>query len=350
MSAPKLLRSTTALPGTKASKKAMPLVYVSRAFSSTRQLLKGTDTVASSSQHVRIVEVGPRDGLQNEKMLIPTETKVTLINKLSDAGLPVVEATSFVSPKWVPQMGDAKQVMAQISRKPGVSYPVLTPNVKGLEAAIAAGAEEVAIFGAASQSFSQKNINCSISESIKRFAAVVDQAKAAGLRIRGYVSCVAGCPYEGRVDPQAVADVAKELVDMGCYEISLGDTIGVGRPREIQAMLEVVAKAVPVNQLAIHCHDTYGQALANIYASLQFGVRVVDSSVAGLGGCPYAKGATGNVATEDVVYMLEGNGFKTGVDLEKLAHIGQWISSELGRPTGSRVARALLSKEKQATE
>ncbi|KAJ1813898.1 hypothetical protein LPJ75_002993 [Coemansia sp. RSA 2598] len=321
----------------------------SRAFGSTRQLLKGTDTAAksplfpASSSFVRIVEVGPRDGLQNEKKLIPTETKVALINKLSDAGLSVVEATSFVSPKWVPQMGDAKQVMTQITKKPGVSYPVLTPNVKGLEAAIAAGAEEVAIFGAASESFSRKNINCSISESIKRFADVAEQAKAAGLRIRGYVSCVAGCPYEGRIEPRAVADVAKDL-------ISLGDTIGVGRPREIQAMLEVVAKAVSVNQLAIHCHDTYGQALANIYAALQFGVRVVDSSVAGLGGCPYAKGATGNVATEDVVYMLEGNGFETGVDLERLAHTGQWISSELGRPTGSRVARALLSKEKQAKE
>ncbi|KAJ2842056.1 hypothetical protein GGI22_007680, partial [Coemansia erecta] len=285
-----------------------------RGFSTTRKSLKGIDSIASSSNksspqsYVKIVEVGPRDGLQNEKTLIPTETKVSLINRLADAGLPVVEATSFVSPKWVPQMGDAEKVMAKINRRPGVSYPVLTPNVKGLEAAIAAGATEVAIFGAASESFSQKNINCSIAESIRRFAQVTDAAKKAGLRIRGYVSCVAGCPYEGKVDPRVVASVAKDLSDLGCYEISLGDTIGVGRPREIQKMIDAVAKHVPISQLAIHCHDTYGQALANIYASLESGIRVVDSSVAGLGGCPYAKGATGNVATEDVVYMLEGNG------------------------------------------
>ncbi|KAJ2463592.1 hypothetical protein GGI02_005205 [Coemansia sp. RSA 2322] len=276
--------------------------------------------------------------------MVPTETKVALINMLADVGLMTVEATSFVSPKWVPQMSDAKQVMAQIARRPGVSYPVLAPNLKGLEAAIVAGAEEVAIFGAASESFSQKNINCSIAESIQRFEAVTDAAKSAGLRIRGYVSCVAGCPYEGRVAPEAVAAVAKALLDMGCYEISLGDTIGVGRPREIRSMIDAVARVVPVEQLAIHCHDTYGQALANIYASLEAGIRVVDSSVAGLGGCPYAKGATGNVATEDVVYMLEGNGFRTGVDLDKLARVGEWISGELGRPTGSRVARALLAK------
>ncbi|KAJ2397419.1 hypothetical protein GGI23_003545 [Coemansia sp. RSA 2559] len=321
-----------------------------RGFSITRKSLKGTDNITSSSSksspqsYVKIVEVGPRDGLQNEKTLIPTETKVSLINRLADAGLPVVEATSFVSPKWVPQMGDAEKVMAKINRRPGVSYPVLTPNVKGLEAAIAAGAAEVAIFGAASESFSQKNINCSIAESIRRFAQVADAAKKAGLRIRGYVSCVAGCPYEGKVDPRVVASVAKDLSDLGCYEISLGDTIGVGRPREIQKMIDAVAKHVPISQLAIHCHDTYGQALANIYASLESGIRVVDSSVAGLGGCPYAKGATGNVATEDVVYMLEGNGFSTGADLHKLIDVGQWISGELGRPTGSRVARAMLAK------
>ncbi|KAJ2015120.1 hypothetical protein GGI14_004468 [Coemansia sp. S680] len=314
-----------------------------RAFSASRLVCKST-TGISSRPSVKIVEVGPRDGLQNEKKLIPTETKVALINRLADTGLSAVEATSFVSPKWVPQMGDAKQVMAQITRKPGVSYPVLTPNLKGLESAIAAGAKEVAIFGAASESFSLKNINCSIAESLARFEAVVDRAKMAGLQIRGYVSCVVGCPYEGKVAPQAVADVAKALLDMGCYEISLGDTIGVGRPREIQSMVDAVARVVPVEQLAIHCHDTYGQALANIYASLEAGVRVVDSSVSGLGGCPYAKGATGNVATEDVVYMLEGNGFSTGVDLNKLALVGQWISGELERPTGSRVARALLAK------
>ncbi|KAJ1959446.1 hypothetical protein GGI12_004334 [Dipsacomyces acuminosporus] len=314
-----------------------------RAFSTTRQFAKSVD---ASRPFVKIVEVGPRDGLQNEKTLIPADVKVSLINKLADAGLSVVEATSFVSPKWVPQMGDAKQVMAGITRKPGVSYPVLTPNTKGLEAAIASGAEEVAIFGAASESFSQKNINCTIAESIKRFEGVTERAKESGLRIRGYVSCVVGCPYEGRIDPQAVADVAKDLVALGCYEISLGDTIGVGRPREIKAMIDAVSKHVPVDQLAIHCHDTYGQAIANIYASLESGIRVVDSSVAGLGGCPYAKGATGNVATEDVVYLLEGSGYSTGVDLDKLADVGQWISSQLGRPTASRVGRALLAKKR----
>ncbi|KAJ1994120.1 hypothetical protein EDC05_001790 [Coemansia umbellata] len=319
--------------------------WMQRGFSNSHVPLKELTDTSDRHSFVKIVEVGPRDGLQNEKMIIPTATKVTLINNLADAGLPVVEATSFVSPKWVPQMGDAKQVMAGIDRKLGVSYPVLTPNVKGLEAAIAAGAKEVAIFGAASESFSQKNINCSIAESIKRFEQVAEMAKNAGLRIRGYVSCVVGCPYEGKVDPVAVAAVARDLVDLGCYEISLGDTIGVGRPREIQRMVDAVAKHISTSQLAIHCHDTYGQALANIYASLEAGIRVVDSSIAGLGGCPYAKGATGNVATEDVAYMLEGNGFSTGTNLHKLVNIGQWISSELGRPTGSRVARAMLAKE-----
>ncbi|KAJ2682137.1 hypothetical protein H4R19_007189, partial [Coemansia spiralis] len=298
---------------------------------------------ATSPSFVKIVEVGPRDGLQNEKKPVPTSVKVSLIDRLTDAGLSVVEATSFVSPKWVPQMGDAKEVMARIHRRPGVSYPVLTPNTKGLEAAIAAGAEEVAIFGAASESFSRRNINCSIAESIERFAAVAKQAQAAGLRVRGYVSCVAGCPYEGHIDPEAVANVAKALADLGCYEISLGDTIGVGRPREIRAVVDAVARKVPVERLAVHCHDTYGQALANIHASLERGIRTVDSSVAGLGGCPYAKGATGNVATEDVVYMLEGCGFDTGVDLHALALTGEWISGELGRPSSSRVARALLA-------
>ncbi|KAJ1842628.1 hypothetical protein LPJ70_003735 [Coemansia sp. RSA 2708] len=313
-------------------------------FSTTTAAGKSTVAPSRSSSFVKIVEVGPRDGLQNEKQVIPTDVKVALINRLADAGLSVVEATSFVSPKWVPQMADAQQVMAQISRKSDVSYPVLTPNVKGLEAAIKSGAEEVAIFGAASESFSRKNINCSIAESIERFAAVAEQARQHKLRIRGYVSCVAGCPYEGRIDPLAVAQVAKSLVDLGCYEISLGDTIGVGRPREIQTMIEAVGKVVPIEKLAIHCHDTYGQALANIYAALALGIRTVDSSVAGLGGCPYAKGATGNVATEDVVYMLDGCGFTTGVDLHKLVAVGQWISGELNRTTGSRVARALLAK------
>ncbi|KAJ2890979.1 hypothetical protein GGI21_005992, partial [Coemansia aciculifera] len=302
-----------------------------RAFSTTPLARKSIDATTSPSSRpsVKIVEVGPRDGLQNEKELLSTKIKVLLINRLTDAGLPVVESTSFVSPKWVPQMVDATQVMNLITRKPGVSYPVLTPNLKGLEAAIAAGAEEVAIFGAASESFSMRNINCSIAESLTRFEAMAVAAKAAGLRIRGYVSCVAGCPYEGTIAPQAVADVAKALLDMGCYEISLGDTIGVGRPKEIQSMLDAVARVVPVEQLAIHCHDTYGQALANIYASLEAGVRVVDSSVSGLGGCPYAKGSSGNVATEDVVYMLEGNGFSTGVDLDKLINVGAWITAKL---------------------
>ncbi|KAJ2682299.1 hypothetical protein IWW39_006056 [Coemansia spiralis] len=326
-----------------ATRSLAPARFV-RAFSASRHVFKST-TDTSSRPSVKIVEVGPRDGLQNEKTLIQTETKVSLIDRLADTGLSAIEATSFVSPKWVPQMGDAKQVMAQITRKPGVSYPVLTPNLKGLESAIAAGAKEVAIFGAASESFSMKNINCSIAESLARFEEVVARAKAEGLLIRGYVSCVAGCPYEGKIAPQAVADVAKALLDMGCYEVSLGDTIGVGRPLEIRNMIDAVTRVVPVEQLAIHCHDTYGQALANIYASLEAGIRVVDSSVSGLGGCPYAKGATGNVATEDVVFMLEGNGFSTGVDLSKLVHVGQWISGELGREPGSRVARALLAKE-----
>ncbi|KAJ2631374.1 hypothetical protein H4R22_002026 [Coemansia sp. RSA 1290] len=312
-----------------------------RSFSSTIGAAKSIEPVQDQTSFVKIVEVGPRDGLQNEKQVIPTDVKVALINKLANAGLSVVEATSFVSPKWVPQMADARKVMAEITRKPGVSYPVLTPNVKGLEAAIESGAKEIAIFGAASESFSKKNINCSIAESIRRFAEVAELAKKNHLRIRGYVSCVAGCPYEGKIEPSAVARVSKDLVELGCYEISLGDTIGVGRPREIQAMIDAVSRKVPTKQLAIHCHDTYGQALANIYAAINMGIRTVDSSVAGLGGCPYAKGATGNVATEDVVYMLEGNGFSTNVDLRKLVDVGLWISDKLDRPTGSRVARAL---------
>ncbi|KAJ2455444.1 hypothetical protein EV183_000776 [Coemansia sp. RSA 2336] len=316
-----------------------------RSFSSSISAAKSTEPAQDPASFVKIVEVGPRDGLQNEKQVIPTHVKVALINKLADVGLSVVEATSFVSPKWVPQMADARAVMAEITRKPGVSYPVLTPNVKGLEAAIEAGAREVAIFGAASETFSRKNINCSIAESIRRFAEVAELARKHHLRIRGYVSCVAGCPYEGNIEPSAVARVAKDLVELGCYEISLGDTIGVGRPREIQAMIDAVSTKVPTEQLAIHCHDTYGQALANIYAAVDMGIRTVDSSVAGLGGCPYAKGATGNVATEDVVYMLEGNGFRTNVDLRKLVDVGLWISEKLDRSTGSCVARALAQKK-----
>ena len=289
---------------------------------------------------VRMVEVGPRDGLQNEKSMVPTAVKVELVNRLSDAGLSVVEAASFVSPKWVPQMGDSAEVLAGIARKPGVRYAALTPNLKGLEGALAAKADEVAVFGAASESFSQKNINCSIAESLDRFAPVMEQAKAAGVPVRGYVSCVLGCPYEGEIAPRAVADVAERLFAMGCYEISLGDTIGTGTPTKAQLMIAAVAERVPVDKIAVHFHDTYGQALANILAALQMGVAVVDSSVAGLGGCPYAKGASGNVASEDVLYMLNGLGIETGVDLDKLIAAGAFISDAIGRPTASKVARA----------
>ncbi|MBP2300589.1 hydroxymethylglutaryl-CoA lyase [Azospirillum picis] len=289
---------------------------------------------------VRMVEVGPRDGLQNEKSMVPTAVKVELVNRLSDAGLTVVEAASFVSPKWVPQMGDSAEVLAGIARKPGVRYAALTPNLKGLEGALAAKADEVAVFGAASESFSRKNINCSIAESLDRFAPVMEQAKAAGVPVRGYVSCVLGCPYEGEIAPQAVADVAERLYAMGCYEISLGDTIGTGTPTKAQLMIAAVAERVPVDKIAVHFHDTYGQALANILAALQMGVAVVDSSVAGLGGCPYAKGASGNVASEDVLYMLNGLGIETGVDLDRLVAAGAFISEAIGRPTASKVARA----------
>jgi hydroxymethylglutaryl-CoA lyase len=294
---------------------------------------------------VRIVEVGPRDGLQNEKQEVPTKLKLELIERLADAGLPAVEATAFVSPKWIPQMADHTEVLEGIRRKPGVSYPVLTPNLKGFQAALAAGATEVAIFGAASESFSKKNINCSIAESLERFRPVADAAREAGVKVRGYISCVLGCPYEGEVAPEKVAEVAKTLFDMGCYEISLGDTIGTGTPGKTQKMIETVARRVPVSRLAGHYHDTYGQALANIYASLELGVATFDSSVAGLGGCPYAKGASGNVATEDVVYMLNGLGIETGVDLDKLVEIGRWICGVIGKEPVSKAARALAAKK-----
>ena len=293
---------------------------------------------------VRIVEVGPRDGLQNEPGEVPTAVKLELIERLADAGLPAVEATAFVSPKWVPQMADHTEVLERIRRRPGVSYPVLTPNLKGFEAARAAGATEVAIFGAASEAFSKKNINCSIDESLERFRPVAAEAKKHGVKVRGYVSCVLGCPYEGEVPPERVAHVAHALFDMGCYEVSLGDTIGVGTPGKTRAMIEACAKRVPVAKLAGHYHDTYGQALANIYASFEVGVRTFDSSIAGLGGCPYAKGASGNVATEDVVYMLHGLGVETGVDLGKLVGIGQWICGVLGREPSSKVNKALSAK------
>jgi len=290
---------------------------------------------------VKIVEVGPRDGLQNEAQPVSVEVKVALIDRLTQAGLPVIESGSFVSPKWVPQMASSAEVLAAIAKKPDVVYPVLTPNMQGLEAALAAGAQEVAVFGAASESFSQKNINCSIAESLDRFAPVIAHARSKGIKVRGYVSCVLGCPYEGAVAPLAVAQVAKRLADMGCYEISLGDTIGTGTPTKAQAMVDSVAALLPVDMLAAHFHDTYGQALANILAVMEKGVAVVDSSVAGLGGCPYAKGASGNVATEDVVYMLNGMGITTGIDLAKLITAGRFICDAIGRPTGSKVAKAL---------
>ncbi len=291
---------------------------------------------------VKIVEVGPRDGLQNEKEWVPTDVKIELIERLADAGLSAVEATAFVSPKWVPQMGDSTEVLKRIRRKPSVSYPVLTPNLKGFESAVEAGATEVAIFGAASESFSQKNIHCSISESLKRFEPVMSAARAAGVKVRGYVSCVVGCPYEGKVEPHRVAWVALSLYEMGCYEVSLGDTIGVGTPATVRRMLEIVARDVPLSSLAGHYHDTYGMAIANIYASLGLGMSVFDSSISGLGGCPYAKGASGNVATEDLVYLLNGLGVHTGIDLERLATCSGWISNALRRNPNSRVAQALL--------
>jgi hydroxymethylglutaryl-CoA lyase len=297
---------------------------------------------------VRIVEVGPRDGLQNEKMELPTKVKLELIERLADAGLTAVEATAFVSPKWVPQMADHTEVLEGLRRKPGVSYPVLTPNLKGFQAAHAAGATEVAIFGAASEAFSKRNINCSIAESLERFRPVAEAAMAASVKVRGYISCVLGCPYEGDVPAQKVAEVAGALLDMGCYEVSLGDTIGVGTPGRTKKMIEVVAKRVPIERLAGHYHDTYGQALANIYASLELGVATFDSSVAGLGGCPYAKGASGNVATEDVLYMLHGLGIHTGVDLDKVVETGQWISSVLGREPVSKAGKAIAAKKAKA--
>jgi isopropylmalate/homocitrate/citramalate synthase len=291
-----------------------------------------------------MVEVGPRDGLQNEAQIVPAATKVALIERLAAAGLPVVEAGSFVSPKWIPQMADTAEVLARMRRREGVSYPVLVPNMKGFDAARAAGVEEIAIFGAASEKFSQRNINCSIAESLERFAPVTAAARQHGMRVRGYISCVVDCPYEGPIAPDAVADVAAKLVALGCYEISLGDTIGTGTPARIQAMIERVAAAVPRERLAVHFHDTYGQALANILASLELGVATIDSSVAGLGGCPYAKGASGNVASEDVLYLLNGLGIRTGVDLAQLAAAGQFISTVLGREPASKVARALAAK------
>jgi hydroxymethylglutaryl-CoA lyase len=293
---------------------------------------------------VRLVEVGPRDGLQNEKQPVPAATKIELVDRLAACGLTAIEATAFVSPKWVPQMADAAEVMAGIARRPGVSYPVLVPNEKGLESALAAGATEIAVFAAASEAFSQKNINCTIRESLERFKPVMARAREAGAKVRGYVSCVLGCPYQGEVAPSAVADVAWALFEMGCYEVSLGDTIGTGTPGKTQAMIESVARRVPIKKLAGHYHDTYGMAIANIHASLQMGVNVFDAAVGGLGGCPYARGASGNVATEDVVWLLQGLGSDCGVDLDKLVDTAAWISAQLGRAPGSKVAQAVIAR------
>lgn len=297
----------------------------------------------STSNHVRLVEVGARDGLQNEKTLLPAEVKIALIDRLSGTGLTTIEATSFVSPKWVPQLADAAEVFRGIRKVPGVSYPVLVPNAQGYTRAREVGASEIAIFTAASEAFNRKNINASIDESITRFAPVIEQARVDGVKVRGYVSTVLGCPYQGEVPTSDVVRVAKRLHALGCYEISLGDTIGVGTPTKARAMLHAVAREVPMSALAVHFHDTYGQALANILACLEEGVRVVDSAVSGTGGCPYAKGATGNVASEDVVYMLHGMGMTTGIDLDLLIASGAWLSAQLHKDTASRVTRARLA-------
>lgn len=294
---------------------------------------------------VEIVEVGPRDGLQNEPSPVSTETKLDLIDRLTAAGLRTIEATAFVAPKWVPQMADHAQLLKRIAKQPGVRYPVLVPNLKGLEIAQRSGAEDIAVFTAASEAFVKRNINSTIEESLASFAAVAETALAAGLRVRGYVSTIVGCPYEGRIAPEKVLRVTEALLGMGCYEVSLGDTIGVATPGELEALLSLLLRSIPASQLALHCHDTYGQALANCLRGYQMGIRTFDASVAGLGGCPYAKGASGNVATEDLVYMLEGLGASTGCDLEQLIMTGAWISRELGREPQSRVTKVKMPKE-----
>ncbi|MFC3227611.1 hydroxymethylglutaryl-CoA lyase [Marinibaculum pumilum] len=301
-------------------------------------------SISGLPKQVTIWEAGPRDGLQNEPGTVPTAVKVELIERLVDAGVSHLETTSFVSPKWVPQMADNAQVMAQIRRRPGIHYQVLVPNMKGFEAAMAAGAEEIGIFTAASESFCRRNTNCSIAESLERLRPVCEAALARGVKVRAFVSCIAGCPFEGEIAPAKVAEVTAALAAMGAYEVALGDTIGVGTPGKVRAAVEACAAQVPLEKIAVHCHDTYGQALANILAALEVGVASIDSSVGGLGGCPYAPGATGNVATDDVVYMLDGLGVETGIDLEKLVQTSWFISDALGRPPASNVARAMKAK------
>ncbi|WER46172.1 hydroxymethylglutaryl-CoA lyase [Cupriavidus sp. WKF15] len=300
--------------------------------------------------YVKIVEVGPRDGLQNEKAMVPTDVKVALINQLTEAGFVNIEAASFVSPKWVPQMADGADVMARIQRRPGTLYSVLTPNMKGLEGAVAAGADEVVIFGAASEAFSQKNINCSIAESIARFEPVAAAAKDKNIRLRGSISCALGCPYQGEVPVSAVVDVVRRMRALGCDEIDIADTIGVGTPGKVQEVMRAVSAEFALDRLSGHFHDTYGQALSNILASMEVGISIFHASVAGLGGCPYAKGATGNVATEDVLYMLHGLGIHTGIDLEAVVRAGDYISQAIGRANSSRVGRALLTKWAAASD
>jgi hydroxymethylglutaryl-CoA lyase len=297
-----------------------------------------------TTRNVKIVEVGPRDGLQNEAALISTEIKVELIQRLVNAGLRNVESASFVSPRWVPQMGDATAVMTGITQKPDVVYSALVPNLKGFEAALEAGVKEIAIFSAASEAFCQKNTNCSIAESLVRFESIMQMAQANDVKVRGYVSTVLGCPYQGDVDVSAVVDVSKHLYQMGCYEVSLGDTIGVGTAYKVKQLIEQVEKEIPMHNIAVHFHDSYAQALTNIYAALEMGVNVIDSSVAGLGGCPYAKGASGNVATEDVVYLLNGLGIESGVNLPELVNIGHWICDKLGKSNQSKVGQAMFQK------
>lgn len=297
----------------------------------------------SLPESVKIVEVGARDGLQNEPDAITIDTRVKFINMLSETGATVIEVGSIVSPKWVPQMADSDEVFRKITKKNGVAYSVLVPNLQGFEFALEAGVKEVAVFGAASETFSKKNINCSIEDSLQRFAEVCEHAQKNNVKVRGYVSCVVGCPYEGEIKPNSVANVTERLLDLGCYEVSLGDTIGVGTPNKIEAMLTAVFNVAPLEKIALHCHDTYNQALVNIFRAMQMGVAIFDSSVAGLGGCPYAVGASGNVATEDVLYLLHGLGIKTGMDLNKVIAAGKLITDTLEMPTRSKVAKAMSS-------